>query len=36
MSIDEVIENALFDYCVAWRDRTYRLLVERLGVGHIR
>lgn len=25
MSIDEVIENALFDYCVAWRDRGHAI-----------
>lgn len=25
MSLDEVIENALFDYCVAWRDRGHAI-----------
>ena len=25
MSIDEVIEKALFDYCLAWRDRSYAI-----------
>ena len=32
MSIDEVIEKALFDYCLAWRDRSY-VIQDRIELG---